>query len=58
MGYTLPRGITKYRGQESVTRVRRDRVEDGRKRAPRIPITLPLPVKIPPPPVQSNPPKN
>lgn len=49
MGYVLPRGSSKYLGRE--------RTYDGVKSAPKSLVKLPPPVKVPPPPAQSNSPK-
>ena len=49
MGYSLPRGSSKY--------VERAMIEKAAKPAPKAPVKLPHPVKIPPPPpvpAQSN----
>jgi len=54
MGYALPRGSTRYRGAEFSSR---DHIEKGAKPAPRVPVKMPRPVKIPPPPSQNNSPK-
>jgi hypothetical protein len=54
MGYVLPRGSSRYPGPQQNGA---NYIEKGAKPAPRIPVNLPRPVKIPPPPTQSTPPK-